>query len=397
LAELVKQTSGAIIERFYYCPYHPEGTVEQYKQEHPWRKPQPGMLLQAAEDLGLNLDSCWMIGDALRDIEAGWAAGTRSVLIQPDAKTPEGYSPPEGQRLLVAGNLVDAVRLIAQHPQAERGDDLQQQNIIRAMKGASTQFGAELPDAPGSEAQPPGTAKLSAAIEKIHEGPTTSTAPKDFKQRRPFKPWDIQPVVVPASAPEPETELAPELTPESASETILEPSPESKPELTPESEQVSQPSLPVAEPAVEEASPPADESASQESATEPIAETEAPAAPVKKTRKKKVRKKKRPVAAGAESTGHDDVADPTSPTPVMDPDAANLLRQILRELKGHRAHYGDFSWMKMLAGLAQMLAIGCIAFGLYYMQEPAVFNQWAMGAVFSQLVVITMLITHHHR
>src|SRR5690606_40470943 len=47
VADLVKAASGANIDRFYYCPYHPLGTVEQYKQEHEWRKPAPGMILQA--------------------------------------------------------------------------------------------------------------------------------------------------------------------------------------------------------------------------------------------------------------------------------------------------------------------------------------------------------------
>lgn len=232
VAELIKETSGAIIECFYYCPYHPEATVEKYKQDHPWRKPKPGMLLQAAEDLGLNLESCWMVGDQLRDIEAGWNAGTRSVLLQPEGKEPENYAAPEGKRLLVASNLVDAVRLIAQHPQAERGEDLQQQNIIRAMKGASEEFGAELPDEGGTLPSGGtvagggggmGISKLSPAIEKIHDGPTTSTVPKGPpKSQRPFKPWEIQPVIVtPTPAPE-EKDLPPE---------VKDPTPEVKVEI----------------------------------------------------------------------------------------------------------------------------------------------------------------------
>ena len=70
-----------LIDRFYYCPYHPEATRPEYRREHPWRKPQPGMLLQAARDLGLDLPGSWLIGDQPRDIEAGRAAGCRTVLI----------------------------------------------------------------------------------------------------------------------------------------------------------------------------------------------------------------------------------------------------------------------------------------------------------------------------
>jgi D-glycero-D-manno-heptose 1,7-bisphosphate phosphatase len=78
-----------VIDRFYYCPYHPDGTVEEYRREHPWRKPRAGMLLQAAEDMGIDLAASWMIGDQDRDIEAGQAAGCRTVMLvagdRPDA------------------------------------------------------------------------------------------------------------------------------------------------------------------------------------------------------------------------------------------------------------------------------------------------------------------------
>ncbi len=75
-----------LIERFYYCPFHPEGTVGKYRREHPWRKPSPGMLEQAASDLDLDLSASWLIGDASRDIEAGRAAGCRTVLVSSDSQ-----------------------------------------------------------------------------------------------------------------------------------------------------------------------------------------------------------------------------------------------------------------------------------------------------------------------
>jgi len=75
-----------LIERFYYCPFHPSGTVKKYRREHPWRKPSPGMLEQAANDLDLDLSASWIIGDAPRDIEAGRAAGCRTVLVSSDAQ-----------------------------------------------------------------------------------------------------------------------------------------------------------------------------------------------------------------------------------------------------------------------------------------------------------------------
>lgn len=69
----------------YSCPYHPKGPVWPWNREHPWRKPAPGMLLQAAADLGLDLARSWAIGDMSRDLHAAIAAGIaegRTVLYQ---------------------------------------------------------------------------------------------------------------------------------------------------------------------------------------------------------------------------------------------------------------------------------------------------------------------------
>ena len=83
IVELIdEQTSTrGLIDRFYWCPYHPDGTVERYRREHPWRKPQPGMLLQASRDMAIALEQSWLIGDQPRDVAAGQAAGCRTVFI----------------------------------------------------------------------------------------------------------------------------------------------------------------------------------------------------------------------------------------------------------------------------------------------------------------------------
>lgn len=112
--------TGARIDRFYFCPYHPEATVSRYRQEHPWRKPQPGMLLAAAADMNLDLSRSWMIGDQMRDIEAGQAAGVRTILLSEDPSalkltlaSPD--DPPDKVRpRYVARSLVEAVRIVAQ-------------------------------------------------------------------------------------------------------------------------------------------------------------------------------------------------------------------------------------------------------------------------------------------
>jgi histidinol-phosphate phosphatase family protein len=86
------------IERYYYCCHHPEGVLEQWRADHPWRKPSPGMLLQAIEDYNIDASSSWMIGDTARDIQAGQAAGCKTIWLTSSGRVtnevePTLYSP----------------------------------------------------------------------------------------------------------------------------------------------------------------------------------------------------------------------------------------------------------------------------------------------------------------
>lgn len=74
---------GARIERFYYCPFHAEAKVEAFRAaDHPDRKPNPGMLLKAIEELSLDPARSFMIGDQLSDVIAGARAGVASYLFE---------------------------------------------------------------------------------------------------------------------------------------------------------------------------------------------------------------------------------------------------------------------------------------------------------------------------
>jgi D-glycero-D-manno-heptose 1,7-bisphosphate phosphatase len=77
--ELAKE--GAHIDSEYYCLHHPMAARKEYRRNCGCRKPKPGLLLKAARDLNLNLRNSFMVGDSLVDIEAGRAAGCRTVLI----------------------------------------------------------------------------------------------------------------------------------------------------------------------------------------------------------------------------------------------------------------------------------------------------------------------------
>lgn len=69
------------LDGFFYCPHDPEGKIAPYATNCYCRKPHPGLLLQAARILNIDLETSWMIGDILNDIEAGHRAGCRSILI----------------------------------------------------------------------------------------------------------------------------------------------------------------------------------------------------------------------------------------------------------------------------------------------------------------------------
>ena len=80
LKELLRQNKDAIVEKIYYCPHHPDATLEKYRQLCDCRKPKPGMLKKAAIEHALDLRKCYMVGDRISDIAAGYLAGCRTVL-----------------------------------------------------------------------------------------------------------------------------------------------------------------------------------------------------------------------------------------------------------------------------------------------------------------------------
>jgi D-glycero-D-manno-heptose 1,7-bisphosphate phosphatase len=71
---------GATIDAIYACAHHPEAEGVLAHPNHPARKPNPGMLLQAASDLALDLKSSWLVGDKADDIETAKRAGIAGAL-----------------------------------------------------------------------------------------------------------------------------------------------------------------------------------------------------------------------------------------------------------------------------------------------------------------------------
>jgi D-glycero-D-manno-heptose 1,7-bisphosphate phosphatase len=72
--ELLRQIGEGLIDAAYFCPNAPDVPSR-------CRKPEPGMLLEAARDFGINLADSVMVGDKTSDIECARRAGTRSILV----------------------------------------------------------------------------------------------------------------------------------------------------------------------------------------------------------------------------------------------------------------------------------------------------------------------------
>jgi D,D-heptose 1,7-bisphosphate phosphatase len=79
--------TGASIDDWRYCPFHPEGSVAAFRAEHDWRKPSPGMLLDLFEHWPIEREGSFLIGDKPSDIQAADAAGVPGYLFEGDDLT----------------------------------------------------------------------------------------------------------------------------------------------------------------------------------------------------------------------------------------------------------------------------------------------------------------------
>jgi D-glycero-D-manno-heptose 1,7-bisphosphate phosphatase len=107
------EAGGATIDAYYHCPHHPAGIVAGLSRPCECRKPRPGLLLQAAADLDLDLERSFVIGDRWHDLEAGHAAGTRALLVRTGYGARDEGAPKTGvQADAVVDNLAAAAAWI---------------------------------------------------------------------------------------------------------------------------------------------------------------------------------------------------------------------------------------------------------------------------------------------
>lgn len=96
---------------FYHCPHHPRGTMAALAHECRCDKPQSGLLTQAAGEFNVDLERSWMIGNTLDDVEAGRAAGCRSLLLTNGHETNWNMTERRWPDL-IAANMLEAASLI---------------------------------------------------------------------------------------------------------------------------------------------------------------------------------------------------------------------------------------------------------------------------------------------
>jgi len=131
---------NAFLDQIYYCPYHPEGVVPKYRKESNSRKPGPGMLLQAADEMDIDLSRSWCIGNGSRDIEAGLRAGCKTILID---------LPPSHQR-----QPASSMSLAGVNPDYRAVNIKEAVNIIKKHLRSSSEQQKEIQQAPTSQAEP---------------------------------------------------------------------------------------------------------------------------------------------------------------------------------------------------------------------------------------------------
>lgn len=104
----------AYVDALYYCPHHPDkgfpGEVAHLKFECDCRKPATGLVLQAAEELQIDLGRSWLIGDTTTDMELARRCGLQFILVETGHGGRDGRFP--GASTLTARDLSEAVDII---------------------------------------------------------------------------------------------------------------------------------------------------------------------------------------------------------------------------------------------------------------------------------------------
>ncbi|MHC4096445.1 MAG: HAD-IIIA family hydrolase [Planctomycetota bacterium] len=332
---------GAYLDQIYYCPYHPDGVIPKYCKESDWRKPNPGMLLAASDEMDIDLSQSWKIGDSSRDIEAGLRAGCKTILVTRLSryKTTLGR-PDEPKPDYKSVNMKEAVNIIKQYhrssngvksrtkpatePELQPATETEVQSVTETESQPATepetQLAPELEPQPALESETKPTkktktklaTKLKAKLAKKTKAKLTAKT-----KAKPTAKTKAKPTAKPKAKPTAKLKAEPTAKPEAESTAKPEAEPTAKPEAEPTAK-------PEAEPAPETTEQPNQKQENYVEQDIPPEETK------------------------------------------------QLLNNILGQLKGmQRANmFSEFSFIRLVAGTLQIIAIFCLLITVGLLMRP---------------------------
>ncbi len=104
------QEKGGCIDRFYFCPHHPTEGKGRYLKSCDCRKPEPGMLIRASEELDIDLSRSYMVGDTAKDIELAERVGAKGILVKTGYGKDVMFS--DIRPVYITEDILDAVKWI---------------------------------------------------------------------------------------------------------------------------------------------------------------------------------------------------------------------------------------------------------------------------------------------
>ncbi|MEA2711062.1 MAG: hypothetical protein QOF78_3663 [Phycisphaerales bacterium] len=198
----------AVIDRHEFCPFHPDASIDKYRQDSHLRKPRPGMIHQAAEALALDLGRSWVIGDAPRDIEAGRAAGCRTILFT-DSKlkvSPAALAEKKVEPDYICSTLTEAMDFIARNTEHSHEEENREASEVSMEANAtSTKSSSPSSSPPRSDA----SATTAAGEPKPGDPPRPLTSIEKLMARAQATSSDLPPIESVRPRPQPSVVATP--------------------------------------------------------------------------------------------------------------------------------------------------------------------------------------------
>jgi len=163
----------AFLDRIYYCPYHPDGVVAKYRKESDCRKPNPGMLLRASEEMDIDLGQSWCVGNSISDMKAGSRAGCKTILIDLPSHQQQ-LEPGQPRPDYKAVNIKETVNIIKKHHRSSAEVEVQTHSATTAQTEPASEVTEQIPETVESASEvaeqiPETVESASQAAEQISE------------------------------------------------------------------------------------------------------------------------------------------------------------------------------------------------------------------------------------